>query len=350
MAKEIVIVTGSMSKGGAEGVIAQVSNGLAERGWTIHIIGLLIDQVDYELHQNVDFRSLAGNKRSTVSDSFRLIWNLRNEIKRINPDVVISFMAKMNILCYFALKGTRFRFIASERNDPSVGRGTIYRFSVRRAYAATDVTVFQTSRAKNYFPEYIRDKSVIIPNPVPELPEALEEKTKRLVAVGRLTKQKNHKLLIDAFAQINVDYPDFCADIYGAGEIEEEIREYIESKHVAGKIHLKGKVDNIPEHIRDAYMFVHTADYEGLSNALLEAMAVGLPCVTTNCAGSDDAIENGVNGLIVPVGDREEFVKAVCKVLDNPEYAKELGKNARASMKKYDAQTIIDQWEKIISN
>lgn len=350
MSKEIVIVTGSMSKGGAEGVIAQVSNGLAERGWVIHIIGLLIDQLDYELHKNVDFRSLAGNKRSTASDSFRLIKNLRHEIKKINPKVVISFMAKMNIITYFALKGIDICFIASERNDPSVGRGAVYRFLVNRAYSATDVTVFQSSRARNFFPEHIKNKGVIIPNPVPELPQALEEKTKRLVAVGRLTRQKNHKMLIDAFEQINGDYPDYCVDIYGAGEIEDEIREYIKNKHMEKKVHLKGKVDNIPEHIKDAYMFVHTADYEGLSNALLEAMAIGLPCVTTNCAGADDAIEDGKNGLIVPVGDCEGFIAAVRKVLDDPQYAQKLGENARASMNRYDAQAIIDQWESLIRN
>ncbi len=348
MNKEIVIITGSMARGGAEGVIAQVSSGLAERGWTIHIIGLLFNEVGYKLHSRVDFRCLADSQRSTAFDSVKLVLRLRKAINEINPDVVVSFMAKMNIITHYALMGTGRRFIASERNDPSVGRSYIYRMLVENAYAATETMVFQTSRAKNYFPERIQAKGVIIPNPVQVMPEACPNPQKKIVSVGRLTKQKNHKLLIDAFGEIEKDFPQYELDIYGAGEIEGEIRSYIQDKALEDKVHLKGKVDNIPDHIKDAYMFVHTANYEGLSNALLEAMAIGLPCISTNCAGADDAIQNGINGLLVPVGDRAAIITAMRKILEDSHYAQELGNNARKIADRYSAETVIDQWEEII--
>ena len=349
MKKKIVIVTGSMAKGGAEGVIAQISNKLAERGWRIHIIGLLLDRLDYRLHENVDYQSLAGGRRSKAADSIKLIIALRKKIKRIDPDVVVSFMAKMNIITRFALLGTKRRFIAAERNDPSVGRGYLYRKLVERTYAAAETTVFQTSRAKAFFPLKIQAKGVIIPNPVAVMPEASDTPEKKIVAVGRLTKQKNHKLLIDAFEQVLKSHGDYELDIFGAGEMEKEIREYIVGKSLGAKVHLQGKVDNVIERIKDAYLFVHTADYEGMSNALLEAMAVGLPCVTTNCAGADDAIQNGVNGLLVPVGDCRAVVEAINKLLDDRAFASRLGTNARKSIDRYSVETITDQWETIIA-
>lgn len=349
MNREIVIVTGSMARGGAEGVIAQVSFGLAEKGWTIHIIGLLFNEVGYKLHPRVDFRCLADRQRSTSSDSLKLVLRLRRTIKEINPDVVVSFMAKMNIITRYALVGTGIRFIASERNDPSVGRGYIYRRLVEKAYSAADTVVFQTSRAKNYFPTNIQAKSAIIPNPVQIMPEAYPIPKNRIVSVGRLSRQKNHKLLIDAYVEILKFYPTFELDIYGAGELEGEIRNYIHDKALDNMIHLKGKVDNIPDHIKDAYMFVHTSNYEGFSNALLEALAIGLPCISTNCAGADDAILDGVNGLLVPVGDCEALIKAMKKLLSDIHFARDLGKNARKSAERYSATYIVDQWEEIIN-
>jgi glycosyltransferase involved in cell wall biosynthesis len=347
--KEVVVVTGSMIRGGAEGVIASVANGLAQRGWRIHIISILFDKCDYSLDSSIKCVNVSKTKNNQILDTPRMVVALRRKIKAIKPDAVISFMVTVNIVTWLATRGLNVRFIPSERSDPDKGANTVIKILQQKAYGAADCTVFQTTKARDFFPQRTREKSIIIPNPVLKMPEATSIKSKRIVTAGRLEEEKNHKLLIDAFANVYKRHKDFSVDIYGDGTLRGELLDYIEKKGLSGVVHLCGKVENVPERIRDAYMFVLPSNYEGLSNALLESMAVGLPCITTNCAGSDDAIMNGVNGLIVPVKEEKDMEEAMCWLIDNPMEAAEMGKKARESMDRYEFDAVIDKWESILS-
>lgn len=346
--KDVVIVTGSMVRGGAEGVIATVANGLAERGWKVHIISILFDICDYPLDESVAYINISRQEKNQWLDTPRLVRTLRKKIREIRPDAVLSFMVAVNIVTWLATRGLKVKFIPSERNDPAKGRGRLIKILQKRAYGAADTTVFQTTRAKEFFSGRIRDRGVIIPNPVRELPEAAPEKKKRIVTAGRLAEQKNQKLLIDAFAGVYREHPDFSVEIYGEGPMREELQAYIGEKGLTAAVRLCGKVENVPETIRDAYLFVLPSDYEGLSNALLEAMAVGLPCITTDCAGSDDAIRDGVNGLIVPVRDRDAMENAMRRLLEDPALAQDMGRKARESMSRYQAERVVEQWEALL--
>lgn len=346
--KDIVIVTGSMARGGAEGVIASVANGLAKRGWKIHIVSLLFDACDYDLDSSVEYINISKEKNNQILDTPRLVYTLRRMIKQIQPDAVFSFMVAINIVTWKATRGLKVKYIPSERNDPDRGRNIVVKKLQSIAYAAADITVFQTTRAKEYFSKRIQQRSVVIPNPLREMPEAVYRRTNRIVTAGRLTNQKNHKLLIEAFEDIHKDYPDFSVDIYGEGSMKDELQFLIKEKGLSSSVHLCGKVDNVPECIRDAYMFVLPSDYEGLSNALLEAMGIGLPCITTNCAGSDDAIQDGINGLIVPTADKVAMESAMRKLIENQEKAIEMGQKARTSMMRYNVESVINQWETLL--
>lgn len=342
---DIVMVTGSMIRGGAEGVLASVANGLAQRGWRIHIVSILFDQCDYELDPSIKYISIAQPQNNQILDTPRMVGSLRKVIKAIKPDVVISFMVTVSIVTWVATRGLKVKYIPSERNDPDKGTNGLIKILQDKAYGAADVVVFQTTRAKNFFSARIQKKGIIIPNPVSKMPEASSVKSKRIVTVGRLEEQKNQKLLIEAFKSIHDAYKQYSVDIYGDGSLMQALSDYIEKAGLEGTVRLCGKVENVPEKIRDAYMFVLPSDYEGLSNALLEAMSVGLPCITTNCAGSDDAIQNGVNGLIVPIRDKNAMAQAMRRLMDNPEGASEMGIKARSSMDRYNYDVIIDQWE-----
>lgn len=346
--KDIVIVTGCMVRGGAEGVIATVANGLAQRGWKVHIISILFDRWDYELDPSISCIDISNEKRNQMLDTPRLVMTLRRRIKRIKPEAVLSFMVAVNIVTWLATRGLNVKFIPSERNDPDRGRSNLIKKLQVKAYGAADTTVFQTTRAKEYFSEAIQNRSVIIPNPLREMPEAVYGTSKRIVTAGRLSEQKNHKLLIDAFKRVHKDHPEFSVDIYGEGSMKDELQAYIDEKGLNNSVHLCGKVDNVPERIRNAYMFVLPSDYEGLSNALLEAMGIGLPCITTNCAGSDDAIRDGANGLIVPIQDSDAMEKAIKELIVDPAKAEELGRKARVSMSRYKVENVVEQWESLI--
>lgn len=346
--RDVVIVTGSMGRGGAEGVVASVANGLAQRGWKIHIVSLLFNTCDYDLEPSVECINISKEKKNQIIDTPRLVLTLRKIIKQIQPEVVFSFMVAINIVTWMATRGLKVKYIPSERNDPDKGRNKVVKKLQTIAYAAADTTVFQTTRAKEYFSDEIQKRSVIIPNPLRDMPEAIYGHTKRIVTAGRLSGQKNHRLLIDAFEAIHRDYPDFSVDIYGEGSMKDELQSYIDGNGLSSSVNLCGKVDNVPECIRNAYMFVLPSDYEGLSNALLEAMGIGLPCITTNCAGSDDAIQDGMNGLIVPVKDQKALESAMRRLIERPEQAIEIGKKARASMTRYKVENVIDQWETLL--
>lgn len=348
--KDIVIVTGCMVRGGAEGVIATVANGLAQRGWKIHIISILFDRWDYELDPSIECIDISNEKRNQMLDTPRLVLALRKKIRQIKPKAVLSFMVAVNIVTWLATRRLNVKYIPSERNDPDKGRSSLIKKLQAKAYGAADTTVFQTTRAKEYFSDAIQKKSVIIPNPLREMPEAVYGASKRIVTAGRLSEQKNHKLLIDAFAGVYRDHPDYSIDIYGEGSMRDELQAYIDEKGLRTLVHLCGKVDNVPERIQDAYMFVLPSDYEGLSNALLEAMGIGLPCITTNCAGSDDAIQDGENGLIVPIQDRDAMEKAIRKLIEDHERAEIMGKKARESMSRYKVDNVVDQWEALVKN
>ena len=348
--KDIVIVTGCMVRGGAEGVIATVANGLAQRGWKIHIISILFDRWDYELDPSIECIDISNEKRNQMLDTPRLVLELRKKIRQIKPKAVLSFMVAVNIVTWLATRRLNVKYIPSERNDPDKGRSSLIKKLQAKAYGAADTTVFQTTRAKEYFSDAIQKKSVIIPNPLREMPEAVYGASKRIVTAGRLSEQKNHKLLIDAFAGVYRDHPDYSIDIYGEGSMRDELQAYIDEKGLRNLVHLCGKVDNVPERIQDAYMFVLPSDYEGLSNALLEAMGIGLPCITTNCAGSDDAIQDGENGLIVPIQDRVAMEKAIRKLIEDHERAEIMGKKARESMSRYKVDNVVDQWEALVKN
>lgn len=348
--KKVVFVTGSMIRGGAEGVIASVVNGLVKRGWKVYIISLLFERCDYELDNSIECINLATKQQNKFLDSPRMILALRRIIKQLQPEIVVSFMVSINIVTWIATRGLKTKYIPSERNDPDKGTNSIIKLLQKKAYGAADVIVFQTTRAMNFFPKKIRDKGVIIPNPIREMPEALSERKKRIVTVGRLEEQKNHKLLIDAFSSVYKTHRDFTVDIYGDGTLKDELRAFIEERQLTEVVHLCGKIENVPESIRDAYMFVLSSDYEGLSNALLEAMAVGLPCITTDCAGSVDVIQSRENGLIVPVGNKKDMEAAISWMIENPTIARNMGKKARESIRKYNYDNIINQWENLLIN
>ena len=275
--------------------------------------------------------------------------NVRAYIKKEKPDVVVSFMAQNTVISAIACKGTRVRYIASERIDPAcVKRNFLYRKLIDIIYQKSDAVIFQTERAKNYFNKKIQNNSVIIGNPISVACEASENPAKKIVAVGRLTYQKNHKMLINAFKNALKLHPEYVLEIYGEGVERENLSTQIKNLRLDNKVFLCGNQSNIHEKIKDAQMFVLSSDFEGLSNALLEAMMMGLACVSTDCAGSDEVIESRENGILIPVGDEEKLTDAIIELMENDELRQKIADNAKTSTEKFKAENIISQWTKVI--
>ena len=214
-------------------------------------------------------------------------------------------------------------------------------------FEQADGIVFQTPEAKACFSEKIQNKSVIIPNMVNEIFYSTAKKANRknVVTAGRLSSGKNHKLLIEAFAKIKGNGADDLV-IYGEGELRSALEEMVRQRGLDGRVFLPGAVTDVAGMLSAAKLFVLSSDYEGMPNALMEAMAMGLPCISTDCpcGGPHMLIEDGKDGLLVPVNDAEALAQAIQTLLQDEALADGLGANAQTKLKKCDPATIAGKW------
>ena len=173
---------------------------------------------------------------------------------------------------------------------------------------------------------------------------------KKVVSCGRLTRQKRFGLLVDAFHKICDQFPDYTLEIYGTGLGEEKLQAKIDSLGRQDRIRLMGRSHDVPNTIKNASLFVLPSDYEGLPNALMEAMALGLPVVSTDCAGGGARflIDHGENGLLVPCDDVDALADAIKKCLADPVASKRRGEKAAEKAKAYSAENVVAQWEDYI--
>lgn len=344
--KKITFVLGSMGQGGAEKVISVLSNDYAEKGWKTDIIVLLNNRVEYDLHPNTRIVDFSGEGQSRIKRLPYWLSSIRKYLKSNKPDVVLSFVARINVIVQFAGRGLIAHLYVSERNDPRYdGRSKIVDWATKLLYPKTDGVIFQTERAKSYFGNL--KNGCIIPNPISVATYAKVEKQKKIVSVGSLKPQKNQKLLIDSFADIAEDFPEHQLVIYGEGTLREELEKQIADLNLQERILLPGGKRNVHECISDAELFVLSSDYEGLSNALLEALMMGLPCVTTNVAGADEYI-NGSNGMVVPVGDQKALSDAMRKMLMDDMFRKQCGINAAEKAGEFDTQSVLKKWHDLM--
>ena len=281
---------------------------------------------------------------------------MKNIIKKNKPEIIVSFLPEPNFLNLILKSKFKIPIIISIRNDPKEEyKSNLYNRLMKKYYPQADAIVYQTEEAKNFFRNIIGNNVIqeIIPNPINE--EFIERpykgiRKKIIVTVGRLQEQKNHKLLIDAFEKVSNQIPDYKLVIYGDGNKKQELETYIKSKNLLDKVMLAGNTKEVKKHIYDASLFILSSDYEGMPNALMEAMALGLPVISTDCpcGGPKFLIDNGKNGILVKVKDVEAMSKAILKVLENKNYADYLSMNASKIAETLNPTKINNEWKKII--
>lgn len=348
MSEEIMFITGSMGRGGAERVISILSKHYIDMGFNVSILMLLhSDTSGYKLDSNINIIDISNDSRSVIFDMPRLIVRVRSEIQRRKPKTVVCFMAQNILITGIACFGLKQKLVVSERIDPaSVKRNFVYKALLNKIYGTCTKTIFQTNRAQNYFPKRVQDNSVIIPNPINIACTAKSGKKPIIVTAGRLTEQKNHKLLIRAYANIVKIYPDYELNIYGEGPLKSELEELIQRMNLEGKAKLMGSSSQLHNDMSNAEMFVLSSDFEGLSNVLMESLMMGFPTISTDCAGSDEVIKEGFNGILIPVGNQERLEKAIIRIIEDKDFASELSSNARNdAMGKYRVDKVIYKWD-----
>ena len=341
--EKIVFVIPDMPGGGTERVVALLANEYCKRGIETAILLFAGHETAYRLDDRIEVVSMGMPTHGSFRARIERIRKMRKYYKKNKNCQIWSFSSMGAVFSVLATWGQKHAFLISERSDPNkIDYKRIRNF----AYRFADVVVCQTREAIESFPKSIAKKSVVLPNPVDigDLQPYEGERKKRVVAVGRLQYPKNHQLLLRAFAGFAKEYPDYTLEFYGKGKQETELRELAGQLRIAQKVIFHGFTDRVKEEINSAAIYVLSSDYEGVSNSLLEAIALGIPVIATDCpiGGCRMYIENGKNGLLVPVGDAEQLTDAMKKIAGDSAFAEQLSIEGRKMRERNRVDQVAD--------
>ncbi len=347
---KIVTIAYLHGAGGAERQIVMLSNEMAMRGHDVHMIVLNEFKASYLISDNVTVHDLSGKEKGRFGIGKRF-FAFRGAIKDIKPDITISYNLQGAYFSLLAGRGICGKILYSERGDPYDKEYSGLLGKVRDYTCShVDALVFQSEGARDFFTIGKKQKAIVIHNsvtvPQDKYPIA-EKRENRIVTVGRLHPQKNPSLLLDAFAMIAAKYPDIRLDFYGDGEMYDELQDKINQSGLVSRVTLHPSRKDIFSCIRTARLFVLCSDYEGMPNALMEAMSLGLPCISTDCrpGGARTLIENGINGFIVPVRDASALAEKMSYLLDNPNVAERVAREARRIGETHTNGVMFNRWD-----
>ena len=349
---KILFIAPGMRFGGAERVMSIIANELVNRGEKVlfFLTGTPAES-SYKLCNDIKIISNYELAQKEIFVHFVHIREIRKQCLSWRPDMVICFYNDLCALAAIATFGLSITLIYSERNDPqNVNKRMIDKIYRKIVEYFANKFVFQSEGAKKYYPKSVQRRSCVIMNPMdtakfPKHDFSCEEKI--IVSVGRLEDQKNQMLLLESFSMIKDKYPDYKLFIYGEGSLRNLLEDYINKNGLEGRVFLPGVKHEIQEYIKKASLFVLSSKYEGIPNALIEAMAIGLPCVSTDFSpgGARELIKHEYSGLIVPNYDPIKLAKAMERMILDRDIAKKCGDNAYLIRKKVDLHTIVDEWQ-----
>jgi GalNAc-alpha-(1->4)-GalNAc-alpha-(1->3)-diNAcBac-PP-undecaprenol alpha-1,4-N-acetyl-D-galactosaminyltransferase len=346
-----------MGAGGAEKVMAGVANHLASRG---HVTLL----ITFDGPGHSSFFSLLGTVRRLAfapnpSSGLRrfLGWPgkflaLRRALSEFSPDTVLSFLTPENLLNVLVGIGRPWKTVISERSNPELTpMGNLRRKMVRVIYPRADRLVVQTRRAGSAYP-WVNDAKVeVIPNPIfippPEDPK--EDRDRAVLAVGRLGQEKGYDLLIKAFHQVTERFPEWKLWIAGDGPLRPELEAMSRSLGLENRVRFLGRVSPIEPLYRQASIFALASRFEGFPNALCEAMAHGMAVTSFDCPyGPGEIVRNGEDGFLVPVEDADGLARALINLMRDPSLRARFGEAARLNIRRHDAESMLEKWEKAL--
>jgi len=349
--KSLVFVIGTMGNGGAERVIANLSNQFVQDNINVSIITIYGTLQTYQLNDKVSLCHIVCNSKIKALRPFERMIKMRRIISRISPDIVVSFLADVNIHTLIALIGKEIPIIVSERNDPTKSPDAKWIRKLRDAlYKRASGVVYQTQETAEYFKRYVPNKikQTIIANPIKDdLPFYVSRPEKvEFITACRLNKQKNLHLMINSVKRVLDSGYECFLNIYGEGPMRQELEAYIDSVGLGEQVRLCGFSDNIHEKMAKATAFIISSDFEGISNSMLEALGIGIPVIATDCpvGGARQYIMNEVNGYLVPCRDVDSMSRAMIDVIENPAKAIKMGKEATKIRKMISTKKIASQW------
>ncbi|WP_199712421.1 glycosyltransferase [Butyrivibrio sp. CB08] len=387
--KHIAMYIGSLQKGGAERVMCNLADYFFEEGYKVTLVTTYLASEEHdvkhaawkrvpagapgaELVMDMDenpawvdpnggeaggiervFSALLKSEQKDRLTNFRLRHKkLRDVWKKINPDLILSFSGKNNIMALSTATRDGYKVIVSCRADPDIEYGSkSMRASMLATFGRAAGIVVQSNGARDRFPAFVQKKCTILPNSInPSFMRKryIGEREKAVVMVARLHSNKNHAMVMEAFKEATEkDHKDYKLVFYGDGPERAKLQRLAVSLGVEDRVIFKGNVTHVAEHIEKAMIFILASDHEGMPNSLIEAMSLGLACISTDCpcGGPRDLIKNGENGILVPVGDRKAIADAIKRLIEDAEYREKLGTNATVLQERLSPDVVNAKWK-----
>ena len=358
MRKKIMFYSMALIKGGTERTISNLSNYFVDK-YDVVIVTNINHKCEYELDKRVKVIKIDKEDKlneSTIKKVFTKLSTYRTKeldkiIEKEKPDIIFSLLPEPTIRLLSLKKKYNIPMILAVRNHPK--RELLFKPSIIRNhfYKLADDIIIQDSNFINYIPNRLHDKVTVIPNYLSDSfidNKIANKKEKNIVTVARLEKDKNIKLLINAYKELN--NKDYKLLIYGDGKNKNKLIKLVNKYNLNNKIIFKGITNNIAKDIKDATLFVLPSNSEGMPNALIEAMSLGLPVISTNSSESiSTIIDNNINGIIVEKNNKKELVNKIEYLLNNKDIRDSIGKEAYKIKKIYNKDNIINKWEDLIN-
>lgn len=355
--KHICFYIGSLHKGGAERVFVNLADYFQKKGYRVTMV------TQYQFPANEEYALPQGVRRVLSDLTEEEVSNSRivNFCRRVNklhriwkiekPNLVLSCIGKNNFMTVVTTLFTRTKSVVSvvgEAKEEYPSR--MMRMLANLLFPFADGIVLQTERSRYFFNKKIQRKAVILPNSLnPDFirPRYEGVRDKRIVSVGRMDANKNHAMMIRAFASLAERYPDYTLTIYGEGELRKALEELVAQLGLSDRVFMPGVIPDVAKQIEKASLFLLTSYSEGISNALIEALATGLPVISTDVpsGGTVELITDNVNGLIIPVGDEKALERAMDRLLGDPAYADRLGKKAVKIQERLAPERVNGLWQ-----
>lgn len=376
--KHIALYLGGLRKGGAERVMVTLADHLYEAGWDVTFVTTYFTPPEfYPAHASWDPKTgedipqKEGIHRIYSDPSSNLLSEnrirnfhvrfavLRSIWKTISPDLILSFIGINNIMAILTSAGLKIPVAVSVRaNPPEEYNSKKLLIPAKILFPIAAGVILQTGPAAEFFPKAVQKKAVILPNPLnPDFIRPLwrGERDRSIISIGRLDENKNQKMLLEAFSMLRNSKDanerqvseGWSIHLYGDGPLRETLEQQAKQEGIIDQVCFEGIVTDVADRIMKASIYVLTSYTEGMPNALMESMALGLSCIASDCpcGGAAELIRNGENGFLVPVGSAEKLKEKLYLLMSDKELAQNLGTEASKVQANYNAGTVSRKWE-----
>lgn len=368
---KIIFFIHSLASGGAERVTATLANYWAAKGWTVIVVTVAgADRDFYALDDRIEriALNLDGDSMTTlqaVLANVRRIRSLRAVLCKKKPDIAVAMMATANVTLALAGWGLKLQTIGSERTfPPAMPLGRMWETLRQWTYPLLSGLVAQTSQSADWLKVHAAARRIaVIPNPLNYPLSVREPKivpkdflrqygtSHLLLAVGRLGKEKGFDRLLQTFSYLHTLYPDWALVILGEGKQRDALQALAVSLEIEDRVIFPGAVGNVGQWFEAADAYVLTSLFEGFPNALLEALAHGVPSVAVDCeTGPREILRHDVDGLLVPQDDEEALTQALMKVMGDSALRARFSERAIEVREEYAVDRVARQWEQLFSS